>query len=151
METVMKDFYWVLWIASAITVAFFLYGVYKKWKLVKLGRKEERPGMWGTRIKALLSYGLIQRGTLREAFPGIFHSFIFWGFIVLAVGTSVVFMQEDLSVHLLFDELFLYGALALDVMGMVAIFGILMALFRRYVTKPKRLDNRREDAIVLVA
>ncbi len=151
METVMKDFYWVLWIASAITVAFFLYGVYRKWKLVKLGRKEERPGLWGTRIKALLSFGLIQRGTLREAFPGIFHSFIFWGFIVLALGTSVVFMQEDLFVHLLFDELFLYGALALDVMGMVAIFGILMALFRRYVTKPKRLDNRREDAIVLVA
>ena len=151
METVMKDFYWVLWIASAITVAFFLYGVYRKWKLVKLGRKEERPGMWGTRMKALLSFGLIQRGTLREAFPGIFHSFIFWGFIVLALGTSVVFMQEDLFVHLLFDELFLYGALALDVMGMVAIFGILMALFRRYVTKPKRLDNRREDAIVLVA
>ncbi|MCK4455261.1 MAG: (Fe-S)-binding protein, partial [Thermoplasmata archaeon] len=151
METVMKDFYWVLWIASAITVAFFLYGVYRKWKLVKLGRKEERPGMWGTRIKSLLSFGLIQRGTLREAFPGIFHSFIFWGFVVLAVGTSVVFMQEDLFVHLLFDELFLYGALALDVMGVVAIFGILMALFRRYVTKPKRLDNKREDAIVLVA
>jgi Fe-S oxidoreductase/nitrate reductase gamma subunit len=151
METVMKDFYIFMWIATATTAAVFLYGIYLKWRLIRLGRKEDRPGMWGARIKSLLSFGLIQRGTLREAFPGVFHSFIFWGFVVLAIGTSVVAIQEDLFVRVLIDELYLYGALALDVMGVVAIFGVLLALFRRYVSRPKRLDNRRDDAIVLVA
>lgn len=150
-ETVMKELYLVMWIAAVITSAVFLYGIYRKWRLIRLGRKEDRPGMWGARIKSLLSFGLIQRGTLREAYPGIFHSFIFWGFVVLAIGTTVVFIQEDFLIRILFDELFLYGALALDVMGVVAIFGVLMALFRRYVTKPERLDNRRGDAVILVA
>jgi len=151
METVMKDYYLVMWIASAITAAIFLYGIYRKWRLIKLGRKEERPGMWGARIKSILSFGLIQRGTLKEAYPGLFHSFIFWGFIILAIGTAIIFIQEDFFVHVLYDDLFLYGALILDIIGVVAIFGILMALFRRYIIKPKRLDNRRDDAIVLVA
>lgn len=151
METVMKDFYIVMWIASAITVTVLLYGIYRKWRLIRLGRKEGRPGMWAARMRSLISFGLIQRGTLREAYPGIFHSLIFWGFIILAVGTTVVFIQEDFLARVLLDELYLYGALALDIIGVVAIVGILMALFRRYVTKPRRLDNKREDAIVLVA
>ncbi|MFQ5910077.1 MAG: (Fe-S)-binding protein [Thermoplasmata archaeon] len=147
----MKDLYPVMWIAAAITAAVFLYGIYRKWRLIRLGRREDRPSAWGARLKSLLSFGLIQRGTLREAYSGVFHSFIFWGFIVLAIGTTVVFIQEDFLVRVLVDELFLYGALALDIMGVVAILGILMALFRRYVTKPTRLDNRREDAVVLIA
>jgi hypothetical protein len=109
METVMKDFYLVMWIATAITAVIFLYGTWRKWRLIKLGRKEERPKMWGARIKALLSFGLIQKGTLKEAFPGVFHSFIFWGFVVLAIGTTVVAIQEDLFVRVLVDELYLYG------------------------------------------
>ncbi len=67
METVMKEFYLVMWIVTAITAVVFLYGIYRKWRLIRLGRKEEHPGMWGARIKSLLSFGLIQRGTLREA------------------------------------------------------------------------------------
>jgi nitrate reductase gamma subunit len=38
----------------------------------------------------------------------------------------------------------------LDLAGLMAIICILMAIYRRYVTKPTRLDNKPDDAIVLV-
>jgi Fe-S oxidoreductase len=37
-----------------------------------------------------------------------------------------------------------------DSFGILAIIGILLALFRRYVQRPERLDNRRDDLAVLL-
>lgn len=146
METVMKEFYLVMWVAAAVTAAIFLYGIYSKWRLIRLGRKEEREKAWGSRVKTVLSLGIIQA----EGFPAVFHALILWGFIWLAVGTAIVFIQEDFLVRILMDELFLYGALILDVVGILAVLGILAAIVMRYVVRPERLDNRREDAAVLV-
>ncbi len=83
------------------------------------------------------------------------HFFIFWGFLVLSVGTALVAIQADFT-DLLFKVKFLKGgfylifSFFLDLAGLMAIIGILMAMYRRYVTKPSRLDNKPDDAIVLV-
>ena len=52
-------------------------------------------------------------------------------------------------------SVYLAFSLIADVFGILVIIGVLMALFRRYIWKPRRLDNRWEDLgtllIILVA
>ncbi|MBW1824112.1 MAG: iron-sulfur-binding reductase, partial [Deltaproteobacteria bacterium] len=39
---------------------------------------------------------------------------------------------------------------ALDIIGACALLGCLLAIFRRYILKPDRLDNTADDAIALI-
>ncbi len=95
-----------------------------------------------------------QKKILREPYQGIFHSFILWGFIALAITTAVVFVQADViwpiwHVWFMKDGFYLGLSLFADVFGILAIIGILMALYRRYVMKPKWLDEKGEDKLIL--
>ena len=75
------------------------------------------------------------------------HLFIFWGFLLLAIGTGLVAFQDDF-LRLLFGVTFLHGdfylifTFILDLAGLAAIVGILMALIRRYVMKPDGWTTR---------
>ncbi len=94
------------------------------------------------------------RKILREPYQGIFHFFIFWGFIALLITTAIVFLQADVIYpiwHVWFMKNGFYLGLSLfaDVFGGLAIVGILMALARRYVIKPQWLDEKGEDGVVL--
>ena len=94
------------------------------------------------------------RKILREPYQGIFHFFIFWGFIALLITTAIVFLQADVIWpiwHVWFMQGGFYLGLSLfaDVFGGLAVIGIIMALFRRYVIKPDWLDEKGEDTVVL--
>lgn len=94
------------------------------------------------------------RKILREPYQGIFHLFIFYGFIALTITTAIVFLQADFIYpiwHVWFMKGGFYLGLKLfaNTFGILAIIGILMALYRRYVIKPKWLDEKPEDTIIL--
>jgi len=62
--------------------------------------------------------------------------------------------QEDFLLPLfhkkiLHGDFYLFFSLTLDILGLLAVVGILMALYRRYVTRPAKLDNRPSDLILL--
>ena len=83
------------------------------------------------------------------------HLFIFWGFLILAIGTGLVAFEDDFF-RPLFGITYLHGnfyvlfSFLLDLAGLVAIIGIVMAMIRRYGSRPDRLDNQRDDAIALI-
>ncbi len=139
-----------LYLFVAIGAAAFLYGLYRHWRGWSLGRPEVRWDRPWERLKALLADTLLHLTVLKEAYPGVMHLFIFWGFLVLAFGTAVVMLQADLGLQVLYGSFYLWLSLALDLFGLLAVIGILIALFRRYVQRPSRLDNTPDDAVVLV-
>ncbi len=69
------------------------------------------------------------------------HLAIFWGMLVLAVGTALATVDQDFT-NLLLDKQILSGdfyrifKLALDVFGVVLIVGVVLAGYRRYVLRP---------------
>ena len=96
----------------------------------------------------------LQKKILREPYQGTFHFLILWGFIALTITTAVVFLQADVIWpiwHWWFmkDGFYLGLSLFADVFGFLAIIGILMALYRRYVIKPVWLDEKPEDKTIL--
>jgi Fe-S oxidoreductase/nitrate reductase gamma subunit len=93
------------------------------------------------------------RTVMRDRAAGWMHAMIYWGFVVLFLGTAT--LEID---HLLPDGLkFLHGvvyegySLILDVAGVVFVAGVLWAIVRRYGVRPWRLRSktRDEDAWIL--
>ena len=146
---------------ALFTAIVFMYGVIRRIRRWRQGRPEKRTGYFWKRIWSLVTQVLAQRRTLDEFYPGLMHFSIFWGMLVLAVGTALATIDWDVT-HLLFGFQILNGTvyvvfeLALDLLGLLVVLGLGMAVYRRYVTKPSRLGNfpakgfERDDTYALV-
>jgi Fe-S oxidoreductase/nitrate reductase gamma subunit len=113
----------------------------------------------GERLKRLLVDGFFQIRTFREVYPGIMHGLIFFGFFVLIFGAffdaTEFHIAEPLGIPFLRGRVYLFFSFVMELFGLAVLLGVLMALYRRYVTKPDGLgyqgkpDNTPDDAIVL--
>ncbi|MCX7966331.1 MAG: heterodisulfide reductase-related iron-sulfur binding cluster [Syntrophorhabdaceae bacterium] len=148
---------WITYALMVITFIVLIYGIKKRYAMWKMGKptKFSFKDRLGERISYFISNGIFHKSILREAFPGWMHFFIFWGFLILAIATALVAIQDDV-VRLIFGVEFIKGNFYLvfsfltDLAGLLAIIGILMAMWRRYVVKPSRLDNKPDDLLVLL-
>jgi len=97
------------------------------------------------RAKSLLIEGVAHARILKDLYPGLIHLLLFLGFVIpftVMVITQFIFTLPSVPARLL--------SLALDLIGLAAILSLLLAIYRRYVTRPSRLDNQSEDLIALV-
>ncbi len=145
----------IVYILSAIVVFILVYGFYKRVKLWRVGKEEKRGDFIWERVKSVLLFGFGHKKTLNETYPGISHFILFWGFVILFLGTLIIFLQEDVfspifNLFFLHGNFYLWFSLILDFSGALAIIGVLLALYRRYVIKPDRLDNIFDDFFSLI-
>jgi Fe-S oxidoreductase/nitrate reductase gamma subunit len=143
-----------------ITFICLYLGLRKRYAMWQIGKSEpfDFAKLVWHRVGYFIKNGIFHRTILRrnESFPGWMHLFIFWGFLILAIGTALVALQDDFT-RLVFGweylkgEFYLIFSFFLDLAGLVAIIGILMAMWRRYVRKPQRIsDNKPDDLISLI-
>jgi nitrate reductase gamma subunit len=133
----------ILSIIAALAIC--CYGIYGHLRLWSVGKKEERGQSLGEGIWSAVRYGVVQKYFFKESYPGIMHLFIVVGFCIpLAV---VIITQWPFALPLAFGS---YFSCALDIIGLCALIGCLLAIVRRYVLKPDRLDNTPDDALVLI-
>ncbi len=149
------------YLLALLTVIVFLYGITRRVLRWRKGRPEKRPGNFWTRIWSLVTQVLFQKRTLDERYPGLMHFTIFWGMLVLAIGTALATVDWDVT-HLFFGFQILTGwiyvvyELILDLLGLLVVFGLGLAIYRRYITRPSRLQKfpipelNRDDAYILI-
>ena len=114
------------------------------------GASVGRSGLSLQRLKGLILYGFAHRRILSNPYAGFFHLLFFSGFVVLFIGTVVVLMHAELGIRVMQGRFYLYfQSLALDIFGLLALIGLLMAFCRRYFFKPERLDNTWRDAVTV--
>ena len=157
-----QGFETILFILTAVAMAIFVYGVYQRWTLWKaMGKEEIRWDELPARIKALIINGFLQIKTWKDAYPGIMHGLIFFGFFVLIFGAAFDAGEFHITEPLLgwsFNRgnFYLGFAFLMQAFGLCVLIGVLMAMLRRYVIKPERLaykgksDNTADDAIALL-
>ncbi|MGD2102196.1 MAG: (Fe-S)-binding protein [Acidimicrobiia bacterium] len=116
------------------------------------GAADPRTGSWEKRLRRLYE-GLTMRTVVRDRRAGVMHSMIYYGFIVLFLGT--VTLEID---HLLPSGLkFLHGGFylgysaVLDLAAVVYLGGLALAVLGRYVVTTWRLRSktRPQDALIL--
>lgn len=145
----------ILWLLFILANGVFARRVYQVYRLVNLGRGtlglDRLPG----RIKDVLVKGFGQKLVIREP-SGWFHFMIFWGFWTLTFGTTEGLIRGLFPGEFTFEFLGPIYALmntGQDFLGALVLFAIGMALYRRFVIKPKRLEgplSHQLDALVIL-
>ncbi len=143
----------LMYFFTFLAMGLVVYLFYKRYKVYQLGRPLNRTDNMGQRVKYMLTNMMGQIRVKRNSRPGIAHSIFFWSFIVLFIGTFLVFIQADIT-NLLFDYVFLKGdfykiySLSLDIAGFVGIIMMTALFVRRFVFRPKNLITSRDDTII---
>jgi Fe-S oxidoreductase/nitrate reductase gamma subunit len=155
MLTPTREIYWnipghlLVYAAFLAAVIVFVYGVYRRIRLWRLGRPEARFDQIGKRLLHMIRDGLAQAAVLREKVPGLAHMALYSGLIILTIGTFLVLLQADFKIRILFGRFYLWYSLVLDLFGLIFLFGIVFVIVRRYLIRPKRLNVILDDAVIL--
>jgi Fe-S oxidoreductase/nitrate reductase gamma subunit len=139
------------------TVATFLgiaiYLLAQRARSWERGSWETRSGQWRERSNRLL-HGLTMRTVAEDPASGVMHSLIYWGFVVLFLGTVILEIDHLAPAPLKFLHGWFYEGYSavLDLAGVVFLTGLAWAALRRYVQRPWRIRSktRPEDAWVFL-
>ena len=152
-----REIYWniinygYLYVLLLIAAAVFGWGVYRRLRRWRKGQPEDRFDHLLQRFIITLKHVLFHTRMLRYPYSGAFHFMLFGGFALLFIGTVVVFSKADFGLDIMHGGFYLYfQSLALDLAGVSALIGIVMAGVQRYVRKPDRYRTVFSDAVILI-
>lgn len=96
----------LFYVTAAVSSFLFCYGFYRRIQKYRRGRPVDRlDNLWSRISTASRVIGGNTTLWHRDVYAGLSHTFIFWGFVVLFIGTSIVALDHDvlrfLGVHLL--------------------------------------------------
>jgi Fe-S oxidoreductase len=128
----------------------------RKWFLgqAEPGVENVRRLLWTTvqprRLVEWIRPALFQSRLSPDVFALLMHGAIFWGMAVLFLGTALATIDQDfmnlpLDTQILRGKFYCLFELSLDVFGIVLIWGLGMAAYRRYLARPKRLQATRKS------
>jgi Fe-S oxidoreductase len=133
-----------------VSTAIFFWGVlrlvlkYRRGRPAYLINRRERLRRV---VQTTLTHEWIRR---RDPLAGIGHLLIFYGFLVLFIGTAILAFQDDfanpvLSFHFFTGWFYLGYSLFLDVFGVALVVGIGVMAVKRGILRPFRLNYWRPD------
>jgi Fe-S oxidoreductase/nitrate reductase gamma subunit len=156
-----RDVFWdfepaleVLWyVLAGISVLVFAYGVARPLAKYRVGRggyvppRSELPGRIREALRILFSHASIKR---RDPYVGWAHRGIFYGFLVLFIGTVILAINTDFTEPVFgwrfFEGDFYLGySIVLDVLGLALLAGLVLMMVRRGIGRPPKLDYARPD------
>jgi Fe-S oxidoreductase/nitrate reductase gamma subunit len=146
---------YALYLGGVVAVAIFAWGVYRHVRLWRGGGPEHRFDHLPQRVKLVAKHALGQARTLAQAYPGIMHAIMFWGFLALFMGTVLATIDYDITLplwdyKLLQGRFYLFYETVLDLFGLFFVIGLGMAAWRRFVVRPARVDPTARFANVLL-
>jgi Fe-S oxidoreductase len=140
----------VLWyVLIAVSVAIFLFGAGRLVLKYRRGRTRAPVGNLPARAlqtaKVVATHAWIRR---RDPLSGLGHLLVFYGFVVLFIGTAILAFQDDFAEPVFgFDFwqgwFYLGYSLFLDVFGAALIVGLSVFAVKRGVLRPFRLSYWR--------
>jgi Fe-S oxidoreductase len=140
----------VLWyVLIGVSVAIFLFGVTRLVLKYRRGRARAPVGNVVERAvrstKIVATHAWIRR---RDPLSGLAHLLVFYGFVVLFIGTAILAFQDDFAEPVLgFDFwqgwFYLGYSFFLDVFGVALVVGLTVFAIKRGILRPFRLSYWR--------
>lgn len=140
----------IFYILGFAAIGIFAYGCYLQVRKYLRGssRFDGRAMLrqvWDFTV-TMLTHRTLRR---RDASAGYAHAGIFFGFVLLFIGTSIIFIDYDILGPLGLDfwhgEFYLWFQLTMDIAGLALIVGLLYMMVRRGWLRPPKLDYARPD------
>ena len=143
----------IFYLLGYAAIAIFAYGVYVQIRKYRRGSALNLGGSLWTRFGAMAAAVLNGRTVARrDRGAGGAHRLIFYGFVLLFLGTATITLEYDI-LEPLFGLRFWHGrfylvfSLVLDLAGVALIAGLLYMMYRRRWLKLPKLDYARPDRV----
>ncbi len=143
----------LLQVIVVVAIVTFLFILYRRFSLLRLGQKDPRLFSFLDQLTGLLTEGILQRRQVRYPEAGILHIFIFWGFIVLGLR-SVNLFAEGMFPGFAFP--FMKGGVGAfynslkDIFEITTLGACMGAIYHRAFIKPKRYEGSHQLEAYLV-
>lgn len=121
-------------------------------RLWRLGKDENRSDRTAVRLKTLLSviFANFRLWRGKELYPGTMHFLILWGTILLFLGKIVRLFSYLVGLTNPPQSIFLYASFVSEIGGLLIIVGGCMAVVRRYIIKPSRLETKPDNTLIFI-
>ena len=145
-----------------VLAAFGFFGI-TMWRILRVlfaAKPEYRWDRIGERLQLTLLVAFGQTKMLRKPIAGVLHAIVWWGFLVVTIGTIEIIIDGITGQERVFGELgFLYKVItaSAELFALLVIVACIVFLIRRYITKPKRFSSKemkpksRIDATIILA
>ncbi len=130
------------WILTVLGVGGVALSLGRRFQVLRLGRADDRFDRVPERLKHVLTYALGQKKMFNDPVAGFYHLLIFYGFLVVSVRTVTMVLEglfagwELPLLHTPVGHLYLFSK---DIFEVLVLVGLGFALWRRGVSKPKRV------------
>ncbi|MGE5372581.1 MAG: (Fe-S)-binding protein [Solirubrobacterales bacterium] len=144
---------WLIYVFMFIPIIVFLVGFVQKVMVWLLAKGEmNRIDQVGERIWSWFKFSFIHNRVVRKIGPGFAHFFLFWGFVFLFMAAGVDAMHHFIKWPPIYGNLYIGMSVIVDTMGVLAILGVMVLAYVRYIQKPDRLaiDNKSSDGWLLL-
>ncbi|HZQ10650.1 MAG TPA: hypothetical protein VFD70_29000, partial [Anaerolineae bacterium] len=142
-----------IYVGALVAVLIFAYGVYRHVQLWRVGKGEFKLDYIADKIRNFITFGVFTKKVVGENQPaGIMHANLMWGMIILFIGTALATIDWDIA-RLIFHFRILQGGFyflykfVLDIVGLLAFVALCVALYIRYVNKPRRLWGYQDGTL----
>ena len=139
-------------------LGFFSYNAERLVRYLRVAHDENRGDDPWTRLRNVAVIGIGQSKILRDPLAGILHASVFWGFVVLTVGTVEILIRGVFPAFgfdkLLPDSLYGLFLLSQELFAGLVLGAVGVLLYRRLVVKPKRLQGDKVhsgDAVFILS
>ncbi|MBI4256181.1 MAG: hypothetical protein HY616_14015 [Candidatus Rokubacteria bacterium] len=142
----------LFYLLGALAIVIFCWGAWARIRKYRRGRRSPRLRLAGERVvrglTALASHSTLRK---RNTGTGLAHFAIFWGFVVLFIGTLIIMIDYDMvrlvnpAWRFWRGTFYLWYSAALDVMGLAFLVGLAVMMARRWGARPGALDYTRPD------
>lgn len=136
-------------------VTLFFSSCYSRFRLVALGKPDNRFKEIGRRIWNMLYYPFSQRCTISRSYRfGINHALLFWSFMILLIANTEFLLHGLAPDAISFSKLpaGAYHALVMifDIVSILVLVSIVAAVVRRFFFPPKFIEARSRDAFIIL-
>ncbi|NNC94171.1 MAG: 4Fe-4S dicluster domain-containing protein [Chitinophagales bacterium] len=128
-------------IVLVATLGFFAYTSWKILRVLKAAKPIDRFDNIGERLRITLLVAFGQSKILRKPIAGILHALVWWGFLVITIGTVEMIIDglagTDRSLAVL-GPVYNFITASGEVFAFIIILSVILFLARRYIIKPRR-------------
>jgi Fe-S oxidoreductase len=148
--------YVIFWVMFFIAIGLFAQRAYFLFRVMCLGKQENRFDNIGQRIKNMFVEVIPQRCTLKSVtgkdLAGLGHAFMFWGFSFFLISYILfIGLAEGLGLYPYIMggafETFYFSIL--DFAGLFVSLAIVWAAIRRFIVRPERLEMSVEAGVIM--
>jgi hypothetical protein len=148
----------VFLIVLVLAAGFFAYSAQRLYAfMTRVGKPDDRTNDPARRVWNLLTIGIAQTKILRDPVAGLSHALVFWGFMVITLGTAEMLVQGVWGgfSYARFLPAWLYAPFALsqELFALLVLAAAGYLIYRRLVIKPRRLQgdgvNTWEAVVIL--